>query len=528
MVDITIKTGFIKRLQDLPQKLYRTFGEFIDNSLESFLCHEDVLEKIPGCDKCIVDIHWSNSEITIKDNAYGMNDDDFDRAMGLNRPASSYRPESLSKYGMGLKYAAVNLGNVYSIESVEYKSCKRYFATIDVNEIARDNPTAIPKTINDALPDKHYTVIKITQVREKLTSSKLQELMKHLGVIYDTYLTRGTLIIRINDNNVVYMDPDLRKNPKTGSEYIKNFANKFEFNGKQYEYSGWIGILKTASVSDAGLHLRQAGRAIDVSWRPETLFGKKNDFRYQRITGDIDFLGGNWNVSFNKDGFTWGDDGLEEKFIASLDEEQDIVDLFKTAKSLRKDAPSSNPVRVAETMEERFSGLSGLKKPVVPPKTQPEKTDGASRPVANPTVVSPIQPGAKEPSPTVSNGTNTTVVPTEDQLTEKPKKPTPFEVTFENVSYTFKVVEKFEETDPNWLLLDKEGERNDYVIHLNFGVPALSGMSSSIKNHDFVVQMAVSLALARLSAIRLGLKMDDSQKFFDSLNQILAHSKKNG
>src|SRR5574344_1998265 len=105
MVDISIGTSFYSVLSRVRQKLERVFSEFIDNSLQSYLEHQDILDRVSNPGKCKVNIEWDNKKIVITDNAFGMNFDDFSRALKLNTPKEQYAKNSLGKYGMGLKYA---------------------------------------------------------------------------------------------------------------------------------------------------------------------------------------------------------------------------------------------------------------------------------------------------------------------------------------------------------------------------------------------------------------------------------------
>ena len=130
-VNIEVGTGIIKAFERIDIENHQIFSEFIDNSFQSFRDNIEVLVDELHVRKCEVRIDWTNDEIVITDNAFGMDEESFERALRLNAPAKSYAKDSLSRYGIGLKYAASNLGSVYTIESTQYGSPLKYTGTVE-------------------------------------------------------------------------------------------------------------------------------------------------------------------------------------------------------------------------------------------------------------------------------------------------------------------------------------------------------------------------------------------------------------
>ena len=139
VINIEVGTSIQLQFQRTQMKLENIFKEFIDNSLQSYLTKEnnDELKK-NGTNKCIITIKISEDEIEIKDNAYGMDLEAFKRALTLNEKNKNYPDGSLGEFGMGLKYAAISLGNKYTIESKMLGDHKKYSATID-SELLKQN-----------------------------------------------------------------------------------------------------------------------------------------------------------------------------------------------------------------------------------------------------------------------------------------------------------------------------------------------------------------------------------------------------
>lgn len=274
--------------------------------------------------------------ILITDNAFGMTDDEFARALKLKafNPKASEK-NRLSVYGMGLKYAAVYLGNHYLISSTCYGEKVRRFAEIDVPTFEKTNPTKLPAKISDELEEERGTELKITNLRISKTPTKEKDLREKLGLVYQHYIYDGILSISVNKIPVNYEKPKLRKKEEGGS-YCENFESSFESGGIKYNFNGWIGILPKGNQSIAGLNLVQARRCIQLNWRPEKLFGKGNSFQNQRIVGEVVFDGDHSILSYDKDQFVWADNGAEEAFIKKLSQLPGVHYIISECKTLKR------------------------------------------------------------------------------------------------------------------------------------------------------------------------------------------------
>ena len=89
-VNIEVGTGIIKAFERIDIENHQIFSEFIDNSFQSFRDNIEVLVDELHVRKCEVKIEWTNDEIVITDNAFGMDEEAFGRALRLNAPAKSY------------------------------------------------------------------------------------------------------------------------------------------------------------------------------------------------------------------------------------------------------------------------------------------------------------------------------------------------------------------------------------------------------------------------------------------------------
>ncbi len=490
--DVSVGSGIISVFKRMNQKMERVFAEFIDNTTQSFNDHINDLKKVNKNAVCRIIITWNSEEIVIIDNAFGMSHDDFKHAIKLNNPRTNYSEKSRSQYGMGLKTAASYLGEWFSIETTMLGSKEKYYSIIDIEDWSKNNPKEIENRISDSLETEHYTKIVIKKLFKPLTDSIDKSLRKKLALIYSDDISNDNLEIVFNGRPIIDIDPELRINKDTGSEYLNNFEDSFEFKGETYEYYGWIGILKTASTSDAGFTLNQFGRGIQLNYRPQEIFGKPNSFQYQRVIGNIYFDDKKWKISFNKDEFIW-DDGLEEAFLNSLKNNKEVKYIKETAGNLRKEKDEIKPVvkqedakKSVNKLTEKYSSLKSITKINIAE--------------------------AENNQPVV------TITPNDNIEANNIK------ITFEGIDYLFDIQVKNDNLDDNWLSVQKKDENfNSYYVIIN----GMTKYFSDYKNKeckDLIIDFAVSLALTQLSCARRGLDFDKSGIVIKQLNEILKNT----
>ena len=491
--DVSVGSGIIATYNRMPQKLERVFAEFIDNTIQSYDDHRKELEKVLGKPLCKITITWNDNEIAIEDEAFGMDHEDFKRALKLNTPKAKYSKNSKSQYGMGLKIAAAYLGNWYSIDSTQYGNKEKYYSIIDIDEWKKHNPTHIDCNISDVKKNEHFTRIIIKKLNKKLTAAVDDSLRKKLAKIYSKDISQNRLEIIFNGKPIQSEDPELRRNTETDNEYLSYFEDSFEFNGEEFTYSGWIGILKTATVEDAGFTLSQYGRGIKLNYRPTQLFGKSNSFQYQRIVGEIQLDDPKWKISFNKDEFIW-DDGLEKEFIKSLKGNKDIKEMMSIAGVLRKDVPTTPSVeqkdvkKTASKIEKKYEGLSSVKATVI-----------------------------KEP---ISDKPK--VVIKKDEEVE----PVIVSITWESIEYSFDIQVKNDNKRLDWFTLQRKdcGIEHAYYIVINGTSPYFAEYSKK-ECKDLIIDFAVTLALTQLSSERMGVDFEKSSALIQQLNRIIKYAK---
>lgn len=463
------------------------FKEFIDNSLQSFLTPENRsrLHAI-GTTKCIIKIKIDEDKITISDNAFGMDHESFRRALKLNEKAKKYAEGSLSEFGMGLKYAAISLGNEYTIESTSLGNDEKYKATI-TSELLKHNSKDVDNEIDeDYSKESHFTIITIRHLIRKITTFSLNKLIIDLSKIYHKYLENEELeILFLPNKPVKYCPPELWIN-EDGSEYQEDFQGEITYEGIKYVYYGWIGILKVADTSKngvAGFSLFKHKRIVMSNYRPEKLFGKANSFPYQRIIGEINL--NDWPVDFNKSSFTWND-GLQEYFIDALVENPVVKKMIKTSNELRKNQVSKpskeKQQKSAEKLQKIFSPLAAKKRTVL----KEELVDSKKTPA----------------------------------FVDLVEETQPLKVEYESVVYNFQIAYSDEQdATKKWLVVEAVPEsKNEYLIKINNNFEIFKKLKSA--DSELMQTFVIIIALSQLSSITSGYL--DSYKFVSKMNEIIS------
>lgn len=505
--DVTVESGIISIFQRQNFKLDRVFSEFIDNSLQSYLDHKSELVSLEDGKKCNVSIIWDSDKITIKDNAFGMNDEEFGRALKLKATnPNALRNNQLSVYGMGLKYASVYLGNHYSISSTAYQANTRFYAEVDVPNFEKNNPKTIKAKLSSDFDDIHETIITITDLRIKKTTERENDLREKLGIIYNHYIYQGDLSISVNQIPIRYIRPELRKKDD-GSIYYEHFDDSFLVAGKEYSFTGWIGILNKGDQSITGINLVQAKRCIELGYKPEKLFGKGNSFQNSRVIGEIVFNNDNYVLSFNKDRFVWADDGAEESFIDRLVSNSQIAYIIKMSKEL---SFTDDKNKIKKKTNNAFKNNNIIKKADdTPPKQLIEKKQEESTKIST--------KETKEESIIASI--------TDSKETKTLEIQTKYEKYF--VAVNGKKIPLYVDVlqgtkSDDWIKFEKYSD--GYLIKVNFENNFINSNFRTQASKAATNAIAILLATSMLQAQDKGLKLTEALLLLKTMNELMGDS----
>lgn len=166
-VNIRPGSSILGNYKNQSYKIESAFAEFIDNSTQSFFSHKEEFLQI-GQTACNISIEIYPEYIKIYDNAYGMEIDDFKRALKLDSP-----PEDKSgrcEKGMGLKTSATCLGSLWSVETTQKGSKNKYKAVVD-----EQNLKCYKDWHTDFFNKHDFEIDERTKVEVKTTSKEIRK-----------------------------------------------------------------------------------------------------------------------------------------------------------------------------------------------------------------------------------------------------------------------------------------------------------------------------------------------------------------
>ena len=318
----------------LSYKPWYAIAEFVDNSTQSYISHQEELDNDKFFEKLVVDVRYNSEEntLTITDNAYGMEIDRFKDAIILD--SRNETQSGRNEFGMGLKTAASWFGEVWTVKSTQYGSNNRYVATVDIPKLKENNLNSIEIHRDHVDSKTHETEIIIEQVTKKITGARtIGKIRDLLSSMYRRDINNRNIEVLFNGVPIEFEDYPVLTNFR-GKEWKKDLDFIVQFSDKEYRVTGFVAIMNPGSFSKSGFALFRQDRVVvggtDENYKPYDIFGQAQSQRSLKLFGELNM--NDFPVNQAKDGFIW-DDGLEDAFIdelkANIQEYIEIADLSK-------------------------------------------------------------------------------------------------------------------------------------------------------------------------------------------------------
>jgi len=358
-LDIRPGVSMLAVLRHLNYRPWYALAEFVDNSLESYAMHKSELRRLHGDDfKLCVSIDLdstSPARITIRDNAAGIFEDEYERAF---RPAAvPPNRNGLAEFGMGMKSAACWFAPRWTVRTKALLEPVARTVSFDIESIVDDNIEELSIRETPEALQSHYTEVVLEDLFHVPVGRTVGKLREHLTDIYRAFIRSGDLKLLFRGDALEYSPPKVLKAPffrdKDGPELEWSKRIEFDF-GEGLSVHGFAALRETANTARAGFSLFRRGRVIqgsgDEGYRPADVFGSSNSYRYQRLFGEL-HLGG-FEVSHTKDGFRW--DENEQPFLELLRDHLDSDDLplLKQAEGYRVRVARAQLASAAQTAVE--------------------------------------------------------------------------------------------------------------------------------------------------------------------------------
>ena len=325
-LDIRPEAGILEVFSRLSYKSWYAIAEFVDNSTQSFFSNEEKLKE-ENINKVHIQIKYSpiENELIITDDAYGMELEDFKRAVKLD--SKSANPNTRNEFGMGLKTAASWFGEIWSVESTQLGSGKKYFTEVNIPFLRKENINSVKINTTNCQKQEHGTTIHIRNLTKQISTKTHSKICSLLESMYRRDLESGKVSIDFitgNNKKELHFTPYDPLSYK-GEVWKENIDYTFEFKGTDHQVKGFVGILKDkksggqSGFVNAGFALFRRNRVIiggeGQNYKPSEIFGEAQSTIAHKLYGEIDL--DDFPVNQAKDGFIW-DNGLEEEFLKSL------------------------------------------------------------------------------------------------------------------------------------------------------------------------------------------------------------------
>ena len=284
--------------------------------------------------------------LTIIDNANGMNWEELERAIQLNRPPANTRGRS--EFGMGLKMAACWFGSRWHVVTKRLGESIEYDALVDVERLEIDKPEAIIVTQRMLMDPSehytHYTRIEIEGLHRTFRGRSLSSIRENIASMYRRDIDSGDIAIRWKGESFKWeKDPVFEETMPDGSR--TRWEKNVQFDVDGYEVTGTVWIRMPGAARRAGMHLFRRNRLVvggpGQGYKPAAIFAAPNSFQAQRLVGELNL--DNWPITQTKDAFDW-DGELENGFVDKLREA--VSEYVQKARDIKSD--SSTPTTSAD------------------------------------------------------------------------------------------------------------------------------------------------------------------------------------
>ena len=215
----------------------RAIKEIMDNSVNADA--SKIVVKVVRIVKDKSVIENNVKEYLVIDNGKGMDEAGIKDALKLGSPEDNYDPETLSKFGLGLKSASFSQGEVleiissdgdgpflkYRVSLTEIMEQGQYGA--DRLELNEDDQALVAEHLDEG----HGTIVRIGDIRKgnhPSIKSTVEELQQRVGVIYYYFMRDDGLVISVEGQICQPLDPlfieeaeqngNLNENDWTGRE----------------------------------------------------------------------------------------------------------------------------------------------------------------------------------------------------------------------------------------------------------------------------------------------------------------------
>ena len=364
-INIRPGVGYLSILSAINYTPWHATAEFVDNSIQSYIDNKPKLRRLHSNYKLKIDITVSAATIEIKDNAGGINKENYERAF-----QAAMRPKKqtgLSEFGMGMKTAACWFSNLWMVKS---KAIGEDFATeakFDIEKITKEKNDRLSYKTSKMNKNSHYTIVTLKDLNHNPRGKSVERIKDHLASMYRAFINKDEIEIRYNGSSLKYKEPKILKavdmrdvddeviNPKK-KIWKKKFDFTFQCGNKKRKVHGKIGIRETMDGKRAGFAVFRRDRLIfgsdDQPWRPLKIVRQEGSAIAKRLYGEL-YFDDEMEVTHTKDNLNWSESD-QESFLNKLKSviNSDELPIISQADRFKKNDPTNENSKAQEKATE--------------------------------------------------------------------------------------------------------------------------------------------------------------------------------
>lgn len=292
-IDITLPQQAYAVFESLNYNPWNAIGEFIDNSIQSYINHRNKLKKLDKNYKLKIEIKVDSDKIEISDNASGIDADNLKK--GLKPATKPEFSEGLSEFGMGMKTAAFWLCRKWKIISKHYDSTEEFTVEFDNVKIYTEGVEKIIAYPTKVENNEHYTKIILENLAtvDVTNDQMISDIKEHLASMYRHYLRKDEIEIKFDGKKLIFKDFGILKAKKVYGDNPKEIEWKKEIDftlssGKRI--TGFAGLLAVGKPASAGFTYLRRNRAIEgliEGIKIREVLGTANLKKSQRVFAEL-------------------------------------------------------------------------------------------------------------------------------------------------------------------------------------------------------------------------------------------------
>ena len=385
-IELTLGLQALLTFKEMKNQHYHALGEFVDNSIQSYLDNkEKLIESIPNY-KPSVHIDVTSDEIVIEDNCAGISEENAVRAFDIGNPNTL---GGIGTFGMGMKVSACWYSDNWKVETKALNEDKAKTYKVDLQKIVKSGEVKIGPIIESAKGATPYTRVTLIKPHRYPRTIEVNSLKKYLQDMYRWFINDDEIDIFYNGSKLKFEVPpvkELSEFPHKEGKKIIRWATeipKLDL-GDGYSVRGFAYLREKKASPQRGFGIFWKNKLIDGNWHspwmPSTddYVNKEDKARYgiymgensavnQRLEGWI-HISSKFRTTFTKDQVIW--DGKEEVLIEKLKEYLQNAKIYQSDDD--KDYDFINQAKKGKWLWSSDEELTGIDDTVF----QPDETDG--------------------------------------------------------------------------------------------------------------------------------------------------------